>query len=419
MAETQGGRSLVVDAVTHRYPSGALAVENINLDIKGGEIIALLGPSGCGKTTLLRIIAGFIAQSQGRIIIGDDIVDALPPNKRAVGIVFQNYALFPHLSISENVSYGLAARGIDKATRQREAQRLLELVQLPSMAERLPRQLSGGQQQRVALARALAIKPSILLLDEPFAALDKNLRLDMQIEVKRLQRVSGITTLIVTHDQEEALSMADRVAVLSHGKLEQFGTPSDVYDRPQTLFVNTFVGSSNRMPGVVVSADRTAAKVRLDAGAEIIARPAGGALTEGGRVTVCIRPEHLQFVGDETGFAGVVGMSLPLGATVVHEVTTADGSGVKVSQARIGETRALENGAAVRLAPLARPSPTPFPQRFRSSHSPHGVRHDPQPPKPADHRPHPRRHEGASGTELRPGPPAGVRDLHRKLGGSP
>ena len=353
IADTQSGRSLVVDAVTHRYPSGALAVENINLDIKGGEIIALLGPSGCGKTTLLRIIAGFIAQTQGRIIIGDDIVDALPPNRRAVGIVFQNYALFPHLTISENVAYGLAARGTDKATRQREAQRLLELVQLPSMGERLPRQLSGGQQQRVALARALAIKPSILLLDEPFAALDKNLRLDMQIEVKRLQRVSGITTLIVTHDQEEALSMADRVAVLSHGQLEQFGTPSDVYDRPLTLFVNTFVGSTNRMPGTVVSSDRTAAKVRLDAGAEIIARPAAGALSDGGRVTVCIRPEHLQFVSDETGFAGVVGMSLPLGATIVHEVKTADGFGVKVSQARIGETRALESGAAVRIAPLA------------------------------------------------------------------
>jgi len=328
MADAQRGRSLVVDAVTHRYPSGALAVENINLDVRGGEIIALLGPSGCGKTTLLRIIAGFIAQSQGRIIIGDDIVDALPPNRRAVGIVFQNYALFPHLSIGENVSYGLAARGVDKATRQREAQRLLELVQLPSMADRLPRQLSGGQQQRVALARALAIKPSILLLDEPFAALDKNLRLDMQIEVKRLQRVSGITTLIVTHDQEEALSMADRVAVLSHGKLEQFGSPSDVYDRPQTLFVNTFVGSTNRMGGTVVSSDRTASKIRLDAGSEIIARPAKGTLAEGGRVTVCIRPEHLQFVSDDTGFAGVVGMSLPLGATIVHEVTTADGTGV-------------------------------------------------------------------------------------------
>ena len=353
MAEAQGGRSLVVDAITHRYPGGAIAVENINLDVKGGEIIALLGPSGCGKTTLLRIIAGFIAQSQGRIIIGDDIVDSLPPNRRAVGIVFQNYALFPHLTISENVAYGLAARGVDKATQRSEAQRLLELVQLSAMGERLPRQLSGGQQQRVALARALAIKPSILLLDEPFAALDKNLRLDMQIEVKRLQRVSGITTLIVTHDQEEALSMADRVAVLSQGHLEQFGSPSDVYDRPQTLFVNTFVGSTNRMPGTLVSADSTGAKVRLDAGAEIIARPAVKGIAEGSRVTVCIRPEHLQFVSDASGFAGVVGMALPLGATVVHEITTADGSGVKVSQARFGETRLMDSGVAVRVAPLA------------------------------------------------------------------
>ncbi|HEY8337950.1 MAG TPA: ABC transporter ATP-binding protein [Tardiphaga sp.] len=352
MAEATG-RSLVLDAITHRYAGGAIAVENINLDVKGGEIIALLGPSGCGKTTLLRIVAGFIAQSQGRIIIGDEIVDMLPPNRRAVGIVFQNYALFPHLTIAENVAYGLAARGVDTATRKREAQRLLELVQLSSMGERLPRQLSGGQQQRVALARALAIKPSILLLDEPFAALDKNLRLDMQIEVKRLQRVAGITTLIVTHDQEEALSMADRVAVLSQGHLEQFGSPADVYDRPQTLFVNTFVGSTNRMPGTVVSADATGAKVRLDAGAEIVGRPASKSIAAGGRVTVCIRPEHLQFVTDQSGFAGVVGMALPLGATVVHEVTTADGSGVKVSQARFGDTRLLENGVAVRVAPLA------------------------------------------------------------------
>jgi putative spermidine/putrescine transport system ATP-binding protein len=353
MAEKQGARSLVLDGITHRYAGGAVAVENINLDVRGGEIIALLGPSGCGKTTLLRIVAGFIAQSEGRVIIGDEIVDALPPNRRAVGIVFQNYALFPHLTISENVAYGLAARGMDKSARQREAQRLLDLVQLASMGERLPRQLSGGQQQRVALARALAIKPSILLLDEPFAALDKNLRLDMQIEVKRLQRGAGITTLIVTHDQEEALSMADRVAVLSQGKLEQFAPPSDVYDQPQTLFVNTFVGSTNRMSGTIVAADASEARVRLDAGGEIIARAPRKTVGDGGRVTVCIRPEHLRFVSDDSGFAGVVGMALPLGATVVHDIKIADGSGVKILQARTGETPLLESGVPVRLAPLA------------------------------------------------------------------
>jgi putative spermidine/putrescine transport system ATP-binding protein len=368
-------KSLVLDGITHRFAGGTIAVENINLDVKGGEIIALLGPSGCGKTTLLRIIAGFIGQSEGRVIIGDDIVDSLPPNRRAVGIVFQNYALFPHLSILENVGYGLAARGVDKATRRNEAQRLLDMVQLAAFGERLPRQLSGGQQQRVALARALAIKPSILLLDEPFAALDKNLRLDMQIEVKRLQRMAGITTLIVTHDQEEALSMADRVAVLSHGHLEQFGTPSEIYDHPQTLFVNTFVGTANRMKGTVVAVDATGVRVRLDAGGEIMAQAPKplvkfadkSAIAASDRVTVCIRPEHLGFVSDDSGFAGVVGMALPLGATVVHEIKTADGLGIKISQARTTDTPLREADAPVRLAPLAPGLATVFPDSFSNA----------------------------------------------------
>src|ERR1700704_2595319 len=312
MAEATGGRSLVLDAITHRYPGGAIAVENINLDVKGGEIIALLGPSGCGKTTLLRIVAGFIAQTEGRIIIGDDIVDALPPNRRAVGIVFQNYALFPHLTIAENVAYGLAARGIDTATRRREAQRLLDLVQLSPMGERLPRQLSGGQQQRVALARALAIKPSILLLDEPFAALDKNLRLDMQIEVKRIQRLAGTTTVLVTHDQEEALSMADRVAVLNQGRLEQYAPPTEVYDKPRSLFVNTFVGTANTLPGKLVALTGEAT-VALDIGPEIGTRAPTVPAAVGDRVTVCRRPEHLRLADAGGGLAGIVEMGLPLG----------------------------------------------------------------------------------------------------------
>src|SRR6476469_5968294 len=354
------GQPLIIDAVTQRYGS-FLAVDNVTLDIKAGELIALLGPSGCGKTTLLRIIAGFIVQSEGHGVIGDTMVDELPPNRREVGIVFQNYALFPHMTIADNIAYGLAARGVARDEQQARVKEMLALIRLDHIADRYPKQLSGGQQQRVALARALAVKPNILLLDEPFAALDKNLRLDMQIEVKRLQRVSGITTLIVTHDQEEALSMADRVAVFNQGRLEQFGTPSEVYDRPQTLFVNTFVGSTNRMPGTLLSADSTGAKVRLDAGTEIIARPASKSMAEGGRVTVCIRPEHLQFVMDDSGFAGVVGMALPLGATVVHEVTTADGSGVKISQSRFGDTRLLESGVPVRIAPLAPSLATVFP----------------------------------------------------------
>ena len=238
------GQPLIIDAVTQRYGS-FLAVDNVTLDIKAGELIALLGPSGCGKTTLLRIIAGFIVQSEGHVVIGDTMVDELPPNRREVGIVFQNYALFPHMTIADNIAYGLAARGVPAAQQKSRVAEMLALIKLDHIADRYPRQLSGGQQQRVALARALAVKPNILLLDEPFAALDKNLRLDMQIEIKRIQRLAGTTTVLVTHDQEEALSMADRVAVLNQGKLEQYAPPTEVYDTPCSLFVNTFVGSEH------------------------------------------------------------------------------------------------------------------------------------------------------------------------------
>ena len=238
------GQPLIIDAVTQRYGS-FLAVDNVTLDIKAGELIALLGPSGCGKTTLLRIIAGFIVQSEGHVVIGDTMVDELPPNRREVGIVFQNYALFPHMTIADNIAYGVAARGISRDEQKARVTEMLSLIRLTHIADRYPKQLSGGQQQRVALARALAVKPNILLLDEPFAALDKNLRLDMQIEIKRIQRLAGTTTVLVTHDQEEALSMADRVAVLNQGRLEQYAAPTEVYDLPNSLFVNTFVGSAS------------------------------------------------------------------------------------------------------------------------------------------------------------------------------
>jgi putative spermidine/putrescine transport system ATP-binding protein len=354
------GQPIVLDGITHRY-GGSTAVADVNLDIKAGELIALLGPSGCGKTTLLRIIAGFVAQTEGRVIVGDDVIDGLPPNRRSVGIVFQNYALFPHMTVAENVAYGPAARGANAATQREEAARMLELVQLGHLADRYPRQLSGGQQQRVALARALAVKPSILLLDEPFAALDKNLRLDMQIEVKRIQRLSGITTLLVTHDQEEALSMADRVAVLSQGRLEQFAGPTEIYDRPGSLFVNTFVGTANVLPGTLIETGPSGASVKLDAGGVIQARPPTAGLSAGGRVVVCLRPEHLRFSaegaqslggGPDQGIAGVVEMGLPLGPTVVHEVRVSDGTAIRVSEPRIERAAILPPGAPVRLFPI-------------------------------------------------------------------
>src|SRR5262249_20750775 len=221
---------------------------------------ALLGPSGCGKSTLLRIIAGFLVQSEGAVLFDGAVVDHLPASRRGVGIVFQNYALFPHMTVAENVAYGLQAQRWPKEKIASRVEEMLRLVHMQPYHDRVPDQLSGGQQQRVALARCLAVDPKVLLLDEPFGALDKNLRLDMQIEVKRLQRSYGITTVLVTHDQEEALSMADRIAVMNQGRIEQVARPTEIYDNPSTLFVNQFVGATNLLAGELESSDTTASK---------------------------------------------------------------------------------------------------------------------------------------------------------------
>jgi putative spermidine/putrescine transport system ATP-binding protein len=309
----------------------------------------LLGPSGCGKTTVLRIVAGFVAQQAGHVVLDGKRVDALPPSRREIGIVFQNYALFPHMTVAENVAYGLAARGLPRRAQRARATEMLELVRLEALAARYPRQLSGGQQQRVALARALAVAPRILLLDEPFAALDKNLRLDMQIEIKRIQRLAGTTTILVTHDQEEALSMADRVAVLNHGRLEQSGTPSEIYDRPRSLFVHTFVGTANLLRGRLVAIAGDEARVALDGGGSLTARAPAEGIAPGEAVVLCIRPQHLRIAEGEDGLAGRVELGLPLGPSVVHEIRLDGGAAVKVAEPRTagGEPRAP--GAAVRL----------------------------------------------------------------------
>jgi len=359
LAQAAGGRTLLLDRITHRY-AGHVAVDDVSLDIAGGELVALLGPSGCGKTTLLRIVAGLIAQTAGQVVVAGAPVDRLPPSRRPVGIVFQSYALFPHMSVAENVAYGLAARGVDRSARRKEAARMLDLVQLGHLADRMPRALSGGQQQRVALARALAVQPAILLLDEPFAALDKNLRLDMQIEIKRIQRLAGTTTMLVTHDQEEALSMADRVAVLSAGRLEQFAAPTTVYDQPASLFVNTFVGQANVLSGTWLDAEGA---VRLDAGGTITARPA--ALTPGSRVVVCLRPEHLQFAPD--GIPAVIELALPLGPAVVHEVRFADGSTAKITEPRERGAVPRLPGTPVHVAPTGPALAGAYPERSTNS----------------------------------------------------
>ena len=354
-ADRPAARALDVEGLKVRY-GAALAVDDVTLSIEPGEVVALLGPSGCGKTTLLRVIAGFIRQTAGRVRVDGAPIDHLPANRRNIGIVFQNYALFPHMTVAENVAYGLRARGVSSAEIRERIGRFLDIVQLGAFRERLPRQLSGGQQQRVALARALAVEPSILLLDEPFAALDRNLRLDMQIEVKRLQRTLGLTTILVTHDQDEAMSVADRIAVMNKGRVEQFDTPVAIYDQPKTLFVNGFIGTTNLLNGHVTATGNGDATVTLDAGATVVL-PARADLAVGAPILLSVRPEQLELSSAPTSGTWKIepSLSLPLGAQLVHEARTADGAPLKIVEPR-RVTSDTAPRSYCRLAPDARPS---------------------------------------------------------------
>jgi putative spermidine/putrescine transport system ATP-binding protein len=346
------GHSLRLETITHRFGS-TTAVRGVSLEVSAGELVALLGPSGCGKSTLLRIIAGFIRQSEGRVRYDGEPVDHLPPNRRGAGIVFQNYALFPHMTAAQNVAYGLEARGDPRVRVRARVAEMLALVQMSDLADRYPGQLSGGQQQRIALARALAVEPKILLLDEPFGALDKNLRLDMQVEVKRLQRLYGVTTIMVTHDQEEALGMADRIAVLNRGAVEQFANPVEIYDRPATLFVNQFVGTTNLLPGTVESVDGNACRVGFAGGESIVCRANG--FRAGARVVLSIRPERLRLVATPGPgrLRAKVGLIMPLGPTLVYDLTLTSGTPVRLAAPRPELAAVPASGSEVFLEPTA------------------------------------------------------------------
>jgi spermidine/putrescine transport system ATP-binding protein len=277
--------------VTKRFDD-VVAVDGLRLEVEPGSFFALLGPSGCGKTTTLRMIGGFEEPTEGRIYLGEREVSGLPAYKRDVNTVFQSYALFPHLSVFENVAFGLRQRSVRGSVLRGQVEAMLRIVGLEGMGKRKPRQLSGGQQQRVALARALVNKPRVLLLDEPLGALDLKLRKQMQLELKAIQHDVGITFVHVTHDQEEAMTLADRIAVMNDGRIEQLGSPSHLYESPQTAFVANFLGVSNLIRGTVSGADT----VRLGRGPEVRVRPDALA-GRSGEVAVGIRPEKIELGG--------------------------------------------------------------------------------------------------------------------------
>ncbi|MGH9133168.1 MAG: ABC transporter ATP-binding protein [Ilumatobacteraceae bacterium] len=319
---------IVLEGVWKRF-GDFVAVGGADIAIGRGEFFAMLGPSGCGKTTTLKMIAGFEQPTEGRVLLEGSDVSRTPPYKRNVNTVFQQYALFPHMTVAENVAFGPRSKKTPRAEFEPRVRQMLDIVRLAEFADRKPSQLSGGQQQRVALARALVNYPSALLLDEPLAALDLKLREAMQLELKRIQREVGITFVFVTHDQGEALTMSDRIAVMSEGRVEQIGTPEDIYHRPASLFVAGFIGSANLLPGTISERHGDEADVELAAGPTV--RAAGlGDIGTGSRVSVMLRPERLrvsQHAGnDGTSLPGTVTDVIFQGASARLGLALADGT---------------------------------------------------------------------------------------------
>jgi spermidine/putrescine ABC transporter ATP-binding subunit len=292
VATTRDDAVVRLDGVTKRFGE-VTALHAVSLEVRRGELMTLLGPSGCGKTTLLNLVAGFFVPDAGEIAIDGARVTDLPTWRREIGMTFQNYALFPHMTLASNVGYGLRARRLAKAEIERRVAAALDLVKLTGLEDRKPRQLSGGQQQRVALARALVVRPKVLLLDEPFSALDRNLRGAMQVELREIQRKLGVTTIFVTHDQSEALSLSDRIAVMSEGRIRQIGAPDEIYRRPVDRFVASFVGDVNVLHARLERRDGVTAVVALGPARVTVPSRALDGVTPGGAVDLFVRPEDL------------------------------------------------------------------------------------------------------------------------------
>jgi spermidine/putrescine transport system ATP-binding protein len=327
-----------------------VAVAGIDLEIAEGEFFSLLGPSGCGKTTTMRMVAGFEEPTEGAIRLHGRDVTGVPPNKRDVNMVFQSYALFPHMNVFENVAFGLRRKSVAKPEISRRVGEMLEIVDMAGRSERRPRELSGGQQQRVALARALVNHPRALLLDEPLGALDLKLRQAMQVELKRIQREVGITFVYVTHDQGEALTMSDRIAVMDDGSIEQLGTPREIYEHPRTRFVAGFIGTSNLLTGTVTRMDGDRAVIELGPGERIIVPVQDRVTSEGSRLELTVRPEKIDLsaappAGDGCALRGSVTEVVYLGTSTNFSVSTTAGSDMVVFQ---------QNSASAATAPAAR-----------------------------------------------------------------
>ncbi len=345
---------LELSDVAKRY-GGTLGVGPISLAVEEGEFLTLLGPSGCGKTTTLHIIAGLLQPDEGRVMMGErDLTHVAPPH-RDMGLVFQNYALFPHKTIAENIAFGLRMRRVATAEITRRVTAMLDLVGLPGVEARYPDQLSGGQRQRVALARALVIEPTMLLLDEPLSNLDALLRKRMRLELRDIQRRLGITTIFVTHDQDEAFEMSDRVALLNAGHIEQLGPPEALYDAPATRFVAEFIGEASLLEGRVVASRAGEASIELPGGAVIGAACDGVALALGAKALLFVRPERVTLGDDLAGAPGIraqIERRVFSGEVVSFALTTEGGQALACKKPSTGEFRALAPGQWVRATPV-------------------------------------------------------------------
>jgi iron(III) transport system ATP-binding protein len=323
-----------IEHLTRKFGE-SLAADDVSMRIEPGEIFFLLGPSGCGKTTILRTIAGFCQPDSGRVFIGDEDITGLPPHRRETGMVFQSYALWPHMTVAGNVAFGLETRGIPRGESAARVAEALKMVRMEDCADRKPNQLSGGQQQRVALARALVIRPRCLLLDEPLSNLDAKLRLEMRSEIRRICKDAGLTAVYVTHDQKEALSVADRLAVMDKGRLCQIGAPEEVYRRPNSKFVAGFIGETNILAGKLISCSPQGCAVGTPAGTLVSAGQAPPGLAAGASVVISVRPETLRIgpvsagAGGPNSFQGVLRETVYLGETAQH-IVELGGDTVKV-----------------------------------------------------------------------------------------